>query len=184
MRFLILVTIQTAVIPILFSVWKFVTPKAPRIAAGITAVVCIAYMVVTKLIGQVPMSLVMWLLCILISIRIVHQYLKNNTSDSWRLWALLACLSSTVIYARLIYPKMLPWLGGPPRATVVILCEKSCSIDDKPMRLIDETDDGYYLVPYDDPTPYSTFIARSNVKEARFIASPWLLRESPSLSIK
>jgi hypothetical protein len=175
-RFMLLAGLQSACVGTLFAAWRLIIPRWPRAAAGVTALLCVGYLVVTKLLGDVPMSLAVWLLAVLISMRTLQRYLDNEKSNTWRLMALLACLSSTAIYARLVYPRMLPWLGGPPRATVQITCDKSCSIDGKKMRLIEETNDGYYLVPYDGSQTDSTFVARSNVREVLFMASPKYLK--------
>jgi len=174
-HFFTLLAYQTFCLFGLFVTWQFLIRKSARIAAGVTTLFCIGYVVTTKLIGDVPMGSVTWLAVVLVSIKITQQYSKNRTSAKWKLLTLSAFLASTLVYARLVYPRMLPWLGGPPRATVLITCGHGCSVSGKKMRLVEETNDGYYLVPYDTQESDATFIARGKVEEVIFMASPKFL---------
>ena len=173
-HFFLLVAIQTALLVGLFVSWEFLAEIWPRFAAGTTVVCCVAYVIVTAKINDIPPGMMLWLLAVLMSIQAVRQFLKSS-SPKTRLVALLTCLLSTVLYARLIYPSVLPWFGGPPRATVRMVCERGCGVENKQMRLIEETEDGYYLVPDDTLGNDAIFVARSNVKEIAFMSSPKLL---------
>jgi len=84
---------------------------------------------------------------------------------------LTSLLFSAFLYARVIYPKILPWFGGPPRATISISCS-DCSVNGQDVKLIDETTDGYYVIPAGDRSKNAIFVPRSKINEIKFSSSP------------
>jgi len=173
-KILLLLAIQAACAFAIVAMSKNFFVKKPRIVASLTAILCLGYVILTSIIGQVPMSLALWLLALMVLVAAVKGYLRNEDSAKWRLGVLLTCLAAILIYARAIYPRMLPWFGGPPKATLLITC-KNCSVGGKEVRLIEETAEGYYVVPFEGQSNNAIFIPRANVDEVKFGSSPFAL---------
>jgi hypothetical protein len=174
-RFLTFLAVKTICGMSLPILWAFLIPKHWRWAAFGTTTACVIYFA-SDIIAGTGNRFVIWIVAMLLLTFTTRNLIQGKKESGTLLSTLVTLVLSVVLYARLVYPNILPWYGGPTRATVSITTDSNKGLGQL-MRLIEETDAGYYLVPLDSKTHDAIFIPRAEVKSVKFYADPYMLSQ-------